>query len=97
MVGIIALLMAFGIGVGICFVLRILEGAVLATLWGWFLVPLGLPVISIPVAVGLSVIVNLVTPSPPKTDKGKEWKQLGMIAFKAIILLMVGWVAHQFV
>lgn len=38
----------------------VLTGIVFSSLWGWFVVPLGFPQISIPHAVGLTMIVSLL-------------------------------------
>jgi hypothetical protein len=38
------------------------NGFVLSIMWGWFVVPLGLPTITVPNAIGLALIVDLVRP-----------------------------------
>ena len=38
-----------------------LRGIAVALLWGWFLTPLGLPTISIPLAIGISLLVGYLT------------------------------------
>ncbi len=43
------------------------SGYALSVLWGWFIVPIfSLPVLSIPAAIGLALIVNYLT---------QDWKQ----------------------
>ena len=54
-VGILTSVVALGI------VLSVLRGFVLSQLWGWFLVPLGATAINIPLAIGIALIVGLLT------------------------------------
>lgn len=51
-----------------------LHGWVCATLWGWFVVPLGMPPITFWHAVGLSGFVNLMTYRYSSTPKDEEEK-----------------------
>lgn len=86
----------------------VLRGLVLAQLWKWFIVPaFGLPQISIPLAIGLSVILNyfLVTKNK-REDKDEKMnsEQLAEGAVKAItaevvaafFVLLVGWIISLF-
>lgn len=41
--------------------LLVLEGLILTVLWDWFIVPLGIAGISIPVAIGIALIAGLLT------------------------------------
>lgn len=51
-----------------------LRGFVLSKLWLWFLVPLGVPAIGVALAIGIIVLVNLLTsdPNAAKDDDDKE-------------------------
>lgn len=54
--------------------LTLLRGFVLVQLWGWFLVPIGVPRIGMALALGISVITGMLCQSPmtatrePKAD-----------------------------
>jgi hypothetical protein len=85
----------------------ILSGWVLTVLWGWFLMPLGLPPVHLWHAVGLLIAVDLLTKEgqPLTTSEAdKEWaREEPVEALKRVllrswgrplILLALGWVAH---
>ena len=84
------------------------SGFVLATLWGWFLVPtLHVGAITTLQAAGISVVVKFLTYQVNikellDTDEGPDkWKKpaAGVIfAFVyPLLTLLVGWVIHQFI
>lgn len=72
---------------------------VIATLWAWYLVPIGLPSISLLTAFGIDLIVTLLTFSVPtgKTDLTNaqltERLLRWALAFPATVLIW-GWAAH---
>jgi len=93
---IIGVLLAIGVVVG----MALLDGLVLSVMWGWFLVPLGLPPIGLAMAIGIGAIVSLVTSTHVhKSRKGEEIDELveSLInaVLKLVILLVVGWIAHK--
>lgn len=71
------------------------EAGVVWLLWRWFIVPLGLPTISLAHVVGLDVVVSLMTwrYTPPPTDANdymkKKWTGLAMA-------LAIGFIASRF-
>lgn len=86
------------------------HGYTLATLWGWFVVTtFAAPVLSIPAAIGLRIIVRYLTINPPnrklELEAQQHAKQEGYSIYKrnvifnycacAIVLLM-GYVVHKF-
>jgi hypothetical protein len=83
------------------------EGIILSLLWAWFIVTtFGLPVISIPVAIGISVTASLLTHRVRNEDidnavSGDTQKiALTRMLFQfltLILLLCIGWVVHFFV
>lgn len=80
-----------------------IRGFVLSILWGWFLVPLGLPVISIPLGIGVALIVTFLT-APGKAGKAEEkataeklQERMTQVFLGPFIALLIGWVVHQFV
>jgi len=82
----------------------ILKGWVLSILWSWFIVPtLGLPILSIPIAIGISIVVGLLTHQYNDfntTDtKMSELigKSIGHSIIGPLLTLFVGWVVHSFI
>lgn len=80
-------------------------GFALATLWGWFLVPaLHAAPISIPQAIGISLVVNMFTARTGGSEK-KENKEPAEVLLAAaisaflvpLIVLIFGAVIHLFV
>ncbi len=77
----------------------ILRGFVLSILWGWFVVPFGVPPIGIAWAIGLSLMVGMVArdSAPKKTDDepGKAVaKFLGLMLLLPLLTLGLGWIIH---
>lgn len=78
-------------------------GYVLSILWAWFMVPaFGLPAISIPLALGIALIVSYLTREITTDRTDKPYAE--MLAFKAVIAtlkpffaLITGWIIRLFV
>lgn len=72
---------------------------VLEVLWGWHVVPLGVPAISAWTAVGLAATASLFRKSAPDEDtEGKSMtyllgKAAGATLIHPLIALFIGWVA----
>lgn len=91
--GIIMLVAGF---VGLVVGASIWRGLALSILWGWFIVPLGLPPIGIAIAIGLSLTLSVLVPA--NRSKGEDITQEILAAFiTPLIALCFGWVVHQFV
>lgn len=77
------------------------SGFVLSVLWGWFVVPVfHLPALTIPVAIGLGLIVGLLTQKIPTDEELKASSIINVFLYPLIngtILLVAGYVAHMFV
>lgn len=72
-----------------CVPLMILKGHVLSVLWGWFLVPsLGVPALNLVPAIGLSIIMELLTVHQLKIS-GKKLSALENAGFTAFIYLFI--------
>jgi hypothetical protein len=70
-----------------------------ATLWAWFVVPLGMPVIGWAHASGLSLLVHLVTlkREPEETEKDQNkllTRGLWWAYLPGPMCVAVGWVLH---
>ena len=82
----------------------ILNGWVLSILWSWFVAPLfGLPLLSIPVAVGIAITVKMLTHEySDYTFKGKNARELickaiGHSIFGSLFVLFIGWIVTLFI
>jgi hypothetical protein len=95
MIGISLALLAFDA------VAAILQGFVLSVLWGWFVVPtFDAPVLSIPVAIGVSIIVKMLTAHRPSTEETIEEIVKRTAAHQIVVplfALFAGWIAYNFI
>lgn len=81
----------------------IIRGYVLSTLWGWFMVPLGLHPIGVALAIGVSLVIGLFTHQTHPTDYKKEDRRpattigelIGQI-LSPFFVLFVGYIVHRF-
>lgn len=82
----------------------IFGGYTLSILWGWFIVPtFSLPQLSIPVAIGISIIINKMTKNPTQ-DKENEGGDLNEQLVKSfffgvfmnLFALLMGWIVTLF-
>jgi len=77
----------------------IANGFVASILWRWFVVPLGAVPITIPWAIGLSVLVGMfkVVKSDDKKESADEKAQKFLFLFvNPLAALGIGWIAKQF-
>ncbi len=78
--------------------LCIWSGFVLATMWGWFIVPFGMPPLAIAHAVGLTLLIAWAR--APKMDRSKEvelpFRDIGVGFLASLFVLGAGWVAKSF-
>lgn len=74
-------------------------GYVLHLLWAWFIVPaFGLPAVSIPVAIGLSLVVGFMTKSYTHDPEGEAWwKKWARMYMRPAVALLVGWIVTKFI
>jgi hypothetical protein len=86
--------------------LTIYRGWALTVLWGWFIAPLfGLPPLTIPFGIGLSLVVGFLTAhykGEELRDDEKEWWEsaLGALLHGLILptfTLAVGWIVQMFI
>ena len=70
-------------------VAAILRGWILTVLWGWFIVPLGVPSISIATALGIVIIIDMLVHRPDtsetKTKVTTMTELLGIVFSKAFL------------
>lgn len=87
------------------FVVNIMvKGFVISIVWGWFMVPLGLPPVSIAMAYGLAIVISYLTHQEVENKKHDDMGvgQLLLLAFTKPILtggfiLGISWIVLQFV
>lgn len=73
------------------------NGYVLLRLWAWFVVPFGLPPLTLPWAIGLSIIVSMAKGWPEGTsDPESPWFTLLKPYISATVYLALGWIVHGF-
>lgn len=84
----------------------IFGGWVLSVLWGWFIWPLGVKAISIPEAIGITVVVQAIWKpeypmmmakfADPESVSDFLGKAFGEAIWKPFMLLVSGWVLTMF-
>jgi hypothetical protein len=89
------------LGVGAEVAGALLNGWVLSVLWGWFLVPLGIPPILILHAIGVGVTISLLTSHGPKgkderTSTEKMREAIAFMFMTPLVALAMGWIVHSF-
>lgn len=75
--------------------MALLNGWAIATLWGWFVVPLGVKVISFAHAFGLSLIVSVMTTRGVQGEDSFKSKLVKAIMLP-IVAVLFGWISVQF-
>ena len=74
----------------------VVEGFILSIMWGWFLVPFGLPHVSVPWAIGLVGVAGIFSNTTPPLDEDKKNKFALTVLAKPWLILLVGYIAKQF-
>ena len=100
MKAIACLTLALGVAV-ITVLLYILNGWVMSVLWGWFVVPyFDAPILSIPVFIGISLLVGMLTHSSTYIEAKDETEKIGRIVmpiFYPFLVLIIGSIVHLFI
>jgi hypothetical protein len=77
---------------GTVVLMALFRAFVFTYLWGWFIVPLGAPHIGIAHAMGLALIVGLLTARPDLEDhEGEAAKRFGKAISQGVIGALVVW------
>lgn len=77
------------------------KGYVMTILWSWFLIPaFGFPILSIPVAIGITMVIALCVAVPSKKSETDPGKLAGMVVAYGYLVplfsLGIGWIVKQF-
>jgi hypothetical protein len=80
---------------GIVAFMTILQGFVLCKLWMWFIVPFfGLPIMSLPYAIGIALVFDVLKKNIAKKDVEINWWQT---LLNPLILLLMGYIVKLFI
>lgn len=72
-------------------------GWAFSTLWGWFVVPLGVMEIGIPTAAGIDLLIGFSTYKSTYAENDREWWHNATITLIAApITVALGWIIHLF-
>lgn len=83
--------------IGLVIVAYIFHGIALSILWKWFMVPtLGLPAIPMTQAIGISVIMSLLTNQYIPRSKEQEVTQVIHDVVNPLVAIFVGGIVHRF-
>lgn len=74
----------------------IFRGLTLSVLWGWFIVPLGVVSIGIPMAIGIAMIIGFVTYQDVTTKDRSLGEAFGISIFQCLFALAVGYILTLF-
>ena len=83
----------------------IVTGYVVSQLWGWFVIPLGLPPITMWHAYGVSLLFNFMCPYLDTADLAKKdgitsgelvGKALMLLVFRPALVLLFGYLVHTY-
>lgn len=77
-------------------IIAVYEGVVLWIVWSWFIVPLGVPAITIPWAIGLSLVVGLLNNATLRPNDDAKWNHALDVLMKPLIVLVCAWIVKQF-
>lgn len=89
--------------VGVIIVASILNGWAISVLWLWFVAPLfGLPVLTIPQAIGLSLVIGMFTSryrdqDDAKDKTGRIVNSLVLAVFMPVFAVVIGSVVKMFI
>ena len=98
MITLVAIILVAVVFAAVLIPLMMLRGFVLCKLWLWFIVPLGLHPISYVHAMGISIIIGMLTENANAATKDHDKPIMGILTpFIAILLAWgVGAIVHSF-
>lgn len=78
------------------------NGYAISVLWGWFITPVfGLPILNIPQAIGLGLIITFLTQAidcrkDEDDTKTQIIKSIFIIILRPLFALLIGYIVHLF-
>lgn len=93
-----AAIIIFLLGAGLLlFVNAIVRGFVLSILWGWFLVPLGVPAVGVAGAIGVALVIGMLTEHLKNQDSTEDvGVQITVSLLSPFFILLLGYIVHSF-
>lgn len=91
---IVAIVVAVIVGILIVAGLIVLSAIIGLQFWNWFLIPLGLPTISIAHMVGISATISYFFPRPQ--DKDDNENKVGNAIIRALAPILTAFIASLF-
>jgi len=76
--------------------LFLIKGLVLSTLWSWFIVPLGVPAISIPMAIGIGIVAAYMTGIDDNGFNTDSMRDVLKGIVHPLVILFIGWIVLFF-
>jgi hypothetical protein len=88
----------FASAVGIVVLGSVLRGLTISVLWGWFIVPtFNIAALSIPVAIGVGLILSYITHQEIKTDGDKKVADIIIrTILNPLVVIGFGWIVKLF-
>jgi hypothetical protein len=91
----ITAIIATPFAIALILLLIIQQAWAISVLWGWFIVPLGLPAIGIAAAIGISTTMSAMR-GRLKGPDDEGWKTIAKSVLQPWFCLAIGWIAKQF-
>jgi hypothetical protein len=96
------------IGIGVLLVVAMIGGTLMngwaiSVLWGWFVSPFfKLPLLTVPYAIGLGLVMSLLVNQSVSETKNKSWLEiisamLSRIVFVPLFSVFMGWIIRLFI
>lgn len=84
-------------GILVAVLIFLVKGFTLSVLWNWFLPSLGIPVIGIAQAIGVSLVTSYLLYKVKKGDTEKKLSDIvGKVFGMSVIILIIGYIVKLF-
>lgn len=98
MVKLLKFVLAAAAVLGMIALAAIVDGYVGLILYNWFLLPFGLPTLSLPVAIGISLTLrHIINTNKYTEDKRPVAEKVAHVIMYPLAALAMGWISLQFV
>lgn len=78
------------------FALMFFCGLTIMWMWGWYIVPLGLPAIGLFHAMGLDLLLSFMVTTKIENETKPFWEHFISATVFAALTLLAGWIFHFF-
>ena len=72
------------------------QGWAMSTLWGWFVVPLGLPIISVAEAAGLCLVASVLRMRRTGNSSSDRFEAIAGSIIFPLVSVVIGWIIKTF-